>query len=58
LAPRVRQAGRTLVAESGIRTGADVSRLLAAGCDAILVGEGLLRSGDAAARLAEFKAAR
>jgi len=58
LAPRVREAGRTLVAESGIRTGADVSRLLAAGCDAILVGEGLLRCGDVAARLAEFKAAR
>jgi indole-3-glycerol phosphate synthase len=58
LAGRVRDAGRVLVAESGIKTAADVSRLLAAGCDAILVGEGLLRSGDTAARLAEFKAAR
>jgi len=58
LAPRVRKAGRVLVAESGIQTGADVSRLLACGCDAILVGEGLLRSGDVAAKLAEFKAAK
>ncbi|MEA3368277.1 MAG: indole-3-glycerol phosphate synthase TrpC [Planctomycetota bacterium] len=58
LAPRVREAGRVLVAESGIKTAADVSRLLACGCDAILVGEGLLRSGDVAGKLAEFKAAR
>jgi len=57
LAPRVLEAGRVLVAESGIRTGADVSRLLRAGCDAILVGEGLLRSGDVAGRLREFKQA-
>ncbi len=57
LAPRVREAGRVLVAESGIRTGADVSRLLACGCDAVLVGEGLLRSGDVAGTLAEFKGA-
>ncbi len=28
------------------------------GCDAIVVGEGPLRSGDPAARLAEFRAAR
>ena len=58
LAPRVREAGRVLVAESGIKTAADVSRLLACGCDAILVGEGLLRSGDVAGTLAEFKGAR
>jgi len=58
LAPRVREAGRALVAESGIKTAADVSRLLACGCDATLVGEGLLRSGDMAGKLAEFKAAR
>jgi indole-3-glycerol phosphate synthase len=54
----VRDAGRVLVAESGIKTAADVSRLLAAGCDAILVGEGLLRSGNVGAKLAEFKNAR
>jgi len=57
LAPRVREAGRVLVAESGVRTAADVSRLLACGCDAILVGESLLRSGDVAGTLGEFKSA-
>jgi indole-3-glycerol phosphate synthase len=55
LAPVVLAAGRVLVAESGIKTGADVKRLLAAGADAILVGEGFLKSGDIAAKLAEFK---
>lgn len=58
LAPRVREAGRVLVAESGIKTPADVSQLLACGCDAILVGESLLRSGDVAAKVAELKSAR
>jgi indole-3-glycerol phosphate synthase len=58
LAPRILAAGRVLVAESGIRTAADVSHLLAAGAHAVLVGEGLLRSGDVEARLAQFKAAR
>jgi indole-3-glycerol phosphate synthase len=36
----------TLVSESGIRTRADVERLEAAGVDAILVGETLMRAGD------------
>lgn len=36
--------GRLLVAESGIRDGADVARLKAAGARAILVGETLMRS--------------
>ena len=49
LAPAVLAAGRVLVAESGIKTGADVRRVLDAGADAILVGEGLLKSGDIAA---------
>jgi indole-3-glycerol phosphate synthase len=35
-----------LVAESGIRTAADVARLRAAGIDAMLVGETLMRSPD------------
>jgi indole-3-glycerol phosphate synthase len=35
-----------LVAESGIKTRADVERLQAAGCRAILVGESLMRSND------------
>ncbi len=44
--------GAVLVAESGIKTRADVERLKAAGADAILVGETLMRSEDveAAAR--------
>lgn len=38
---------RTLVAESGIRTGMEVDALGAAGVDAILVGETLMRAGAA-----------
>jgi indole-3-glycerol phosphate synthase len=55
LTPAVLAAGRVLVAESGIKAAADVRRLLAAGADAILVGEGLLKSGAIAGKLAEFK---
>lgn len=54
LAPEVPQRV-TLVAESGIRTPGDVDRLGAAGVDAILVGESLMRQQDlraAAAALA------
>jgi indole-3-glycerol phosphate synthase len=40
------------VAESGIRTPTDVERLLAAGYDAFLVGEALMRQPDPAAMLA------
>jgi len=57
LAALVLEAGRVLVAESGIKTADDVKRLLACGCDAILVGEGLLKSGDIARKIAEFKEA-
>ena len=42
----------TLVAESGIRAAADVDRLGAAGFDAILVGESLMRQPDLAAAAA------
>jgi indole-3-glycerol phosphate synthase len=41
-----------LVAESGIRTRADVERLEQAGIDAMLVGESLLRSPDPGAAAA------
>jgi indole-3-glycerol phosphate synthase len=51
LAPYV-PAGMTLVAESGIRTSADVDRLAEAGVDAILVGETLMRAGTEGARAA------
>ncbi|MFQ5613315.1 MAG: indole-3-glycerol phosphate synthase TrpC [Anaerolineae bacterium] len=42
------------VAESGIRSRADVERLAAAGVDAILVGQALVRAGDTAARVREL----
>ena len=40
-----------LVAESGIHTRADVDRLRAAGADAILVGESLMRSPNVAEQI-------
>ncbi len=53
LAPRA--AGQTiLVSESGIRTGADVARLRAAGVRAILVGETLMRAGNVAATISDL----
>ena len=51
LAPRV-PPGVTYVAESGIRTAGDVDRFGAAGVDAILVGESLMRRPDGAAAAA------
>jgi indole-3-glycerol phosphate synthase len=47
-------AGCLAVAESGIRSRADVERLAAAGFDAFLVGESLLLAGDPAAKLREL----
>jgi indole-3-glycerol phosphate synthase len=44
-------ADRIVVAESGIRDAADVARLRAAGLDAMLVGETLMRAPDPAAAL-------
>jgi indole-3-glycerol phosphate synthase len=45
LLPRV-PSGATLVAESGFRTRDDLDRLSAAGVDAVLVGEALMRAAD------------
>lgn len=43
-----------LVSESGLKTGADTRRVLECGCDAILVGEALMRTGDIAGQIAEM----
>jgi indole-3-glycerol phosphate synthase len=44
--------GRALVAESGMKSAADVRRMAAAGADAVLVGEALMRAGGDAGSLA------
>jgi indole-3-glycerol phosphate synthase len=44
----------TVVAESGIHSAADVARFGAAGIDAVLVGEALMRAADPAALVAEL----
>jgi len=46
--------GATLVAESGIKTPADVTRVAAAGANAILVGESLMRQPDIAVAVREL----
>jgi indole-3-glycerol phosphate synthase len=48
-------ANATLVAESGLRTRADIERLQAAGYKAFLIGETLMRSGDPLTTLAELQ---
>jgi indole-3-glycerol phosphate synthase len=48
---------RVLVAESGIRGAADARRMRAAGADAILVGELLMRAADPAIAIAELRSA-
>jgi indole-3-glycerol phosphate synthase len=50
-------AGAVLVAESGIRSRADVLAAAGAGADAVLVGEHLVRADDPAAAVAELLAA-
>ena len=50
-------SGPVRVAESGIRTIADVRRVRLAGADAALVGEALVRDGDPAATLRAWKEA-
>jgi indole-3-glycerol phosphate synthase len=46
-----------IVAESGARSAADVSRLVGEGADAVLVGEALMRHEDPAVLCAEMVAA-
>ena len=50
-------AGRISVAESGIRTEADIARLKAAGFNGVLIGETLMRSGDPEAMLRRLRQA-
>jgi indole-3-glycerol phosphate synthase len=45
------------VAESGVKNADDVAYFASAGADAALIGEALMRSGNIAATLADFKAA-
>jgi indole-3-glycerol phosphate synthase len=47
-------AGVILVSESGLKTAADARRAFECGCNAILVGESLLRSGDVATQVSEL----
>jgi indole-3-glycerol phosphate synthase len=53
LAPKV-PPDKVLVSESGINTRADVERLMAAGVDAILVGESLMREPDPGTKVKEL----
>jgi indole-3-glycerol phosphate synthase len=46
--------GVVLVSESGIKTGSDTQRVYDCGCNAILVGETLMRSGDVSGKVAEL----
>ncbi len=46
--------GVILVSESGLKTKADTQRVFEAGCQAILVGETLMRSGDIGAQVEEL----
>jgi indole-3-glycerol phosphate synthase len=43
-----------LVSESGLKTNDDARRVFAAGCNGILVGESLMRTGDVAAQVSEL----
>ncbi len=48
--------GVVLVSESGLKTGEDARRAFRCGCNAILVGESLMRTGDIAAQVQELLA--
>jgi indole-3-glycerol phosphate synthase len=47
-------ADRVVIAESGLRTPADVRRMADCGADAVLVGEALVKAGDVAAKMREL----
>jgi indole-3-glycerol phosphate synthase len=47
----------TVVSESGIRTGDDIRRVAAAGVDAALIGESLMRASDPKALLQDLRRA-
>lgn len=55
LAPRLVEAGVTVVAESGIFRYEDIRRLEAAGAHAVLVGESLMREADVGAALRRLR---
>jgi indole-3-glycerol phosphate synthase len=55
LAPRLAGTGVVVVGESGIFTHDDVRRLEAAGADAVLVGEALMREPDVGRALAQLR---
>jgi indole-3-glycerol phosphate synthase len=53
LLPRI-PPGPIVVSESGFFTGADVRRVIDAGAHAVLVGEGLVKAADVAAKVREL----
>jgi indole-3-glycerol phosphate synthase len=55
--PKLRQRARVLVAESGLKTAADFAAARAAGADAVLVGESLLRDAEPGRALARLLSA-
>ncbi len=55
LVPQVR-AGAFVISESGMRDASDVATVVRAGARGVLVGESLMRAGDAAADVAAIKA--
>jgi indole-3-glycerol phosphate synthase len=52
--PRLRARAKALVAESGLKTPADFTAARAAGADAVLVGESLLRDAEPGRALARL----
>ena len=55
LAPTIKAAGKYLVSESGIATQADIDRVVAAGANAILVGETFMKASNLRETLTSMK---